>query len=120
MYVDEIVLIGNYLVLFQHFTHVVKFKFALKELRSLLFFLGIEDGQTSDVLHMSQSKYVNELLYMSGLIKSKSSDTSVNIGRKFLKLVGDKLQDLVFYKSIYSQSTQILYLNTFRYGIYSE
>lgn len=85
VYVDDIVLTRSNSELLIQFTSILQSKFALKQLGSLSFFLGIEVHRTVDYLHLSQTKYIGHLLQMSGMVDTKSvttpMDASVNISR---------------------------------------
>jgi Reverse transcriptase (RNA-dependent DNA polymerase) len=51
--------------------------FAIKELDHLTYFLGIEVKPTSTGFHLSQSKYIKDLLIKSNMINSKTYTTPI-------------------------------------------
>lgn len=76
-------------------------KFALKELGSEGHFLGIEASKdTTGGLHLSQIKYIQDLLVRTDLDQSKTCPTPMVMGRKFVKTEGKHLRDRNMYRSI--------------------
>lgn len=54
MYVNDLIITGSDLILFQKFTFELHSKFALKNLGFLSSFLGIQVKQNVDVIHLYQ------------------------------------------------------------------
>jgi hypothetical protein len=65
--------------------------FALKDLGSLHYFLGIEVTQTRDGLQLSQKKYTNYLLQRVGMVACKPVSTPLATSTKVLAHDGDLL-----------------------------
>jgi hypothetical protein len=63
----------------------------MKDLGPLTFFLGIHVHHTSDGLHLSQSKYISELLDPANMLGAKPSKTPLSTGAKLSQLDGDPL-----------------------------
>lgn len=62
MYVDDLILTGNDPTRITHLIHAIHGKFALKDLGLLNFFLGIQVTYVPCGLHLSQSKYIHDML----------------------------------------------------------
>jgi hypothetical protein len=70
----------------------LKKEFAMKDLGPLTFFLGFHVHHTSDGLHLSQSKYISELLDPANMLGAKPSKTPLSTGAKLSQLDGDPYQ----------------------------
>lgn len=62
IYVDDIIVTGFNFEVIQALIRSLQQKFAIKDLGRLHFFLGIEVKSASTGLHLSQSKYIHEIL----------------------------------------------------------
>ncbi|KAL5776888.1 hypothetical protein ACOSP7_009814 [Xanthoceras sorbifolium] len=62
VYVDDIIITGSSTSLLQQFTQALHSKFALKDLGDLSYFLGIQVSRSTSTLHLSQTKYINDLI----------------------------------------------------------
>ncbi|KAF3618809.1 hypothetical protein FXO38_33242 [Capsicum annuum] len=62
LYVDDIILTGSHASLVDNFIRCLSSQFAMKDLSDLHYFLGVHATRTSDGLHLSQQKYVSDLL----------------------------------------------------------
>jgi Reverse transcriptase (RNA-dependent DNA polymerase) len=62
VYVDDIVLTGSHPHLLSHLVSTLQHSFALKDFGPLIYFLGIEVTSYPGVLHLSQGKYIRDLL----------------------------------------------------------
>ena len=84
MYVDDILLTGNNNQLLDSFIQRLNKTFALKDLGSLSYFLGVEVVRSNDGMHLSQTGYINELLLKIDMLHCKASpspaSTSVQLG----------------------------------------
>ncbi|XP_026442045.1 uncharacterized protein LOC113341352 [Papaver somniferum] len=77
LYVDDINLPGNPKCLMGKLIASLKTEFAMKYLRNLNFFLGIEPVRHSDSLVLKQKKYTLELLERDKMLECKPCDTPV-------------------------------------------
>jgi len=68
MYVDDLVLTGNNNEEIAHITKLLHHHFKIKNLGDLMFFLGLEVAQNSDGIHLSQRKYILDLLHETGML----------------------------------------------------
>ena len=72
IYVDDILVTGSSLVVVQEFIKQLGLSFALKDLGSLHYFLGIEVSWLKDnSIHLSQAKYIKDLLRRTNMNNSK-------------------------------------------------
>lgn len=72
VYVDDILITGVQPVLVEKLILDLNLKFALIDLGLLLYILGVEVSYTHTSLHLSQTKYVVDLLDTFGLLDIKS------------------------------------------------
>jgi hypothetical protein len=63
LYVDDIILTGNHPETVQRFIATMQSDFAMKDLGSLGYFLGIQAIRDATGLHLRQSKYALDLLH---------------------------------------------------------
>lgn len=68
VYVDDILITGNNSSLVQQIIAGLGSKFAIKDLGSLHYFLGIEVLKVSDGLVLSQTKYAQDILQKAGMV----------------------------------------------------
>ena len=62
VYVDDIIITGNNFTFLKHLISKLNSTFALKDLGPLSYFLGLEVVQYAHGLHLSQSKYIKDIL----------------------------------------------------------
>ena len=77
----------------QRLLHQLRDDFALKDLGSLHYFLGIEVLADSEGLLLTQSKYAKELIQKSGLANCKAVPTPMTLSEKLTAAGGDTLDD---------------------------
>ena len=75
IYVDDIIVTGNSSSQVQGFIDRLHSVFALRDLGTLNFFLGIEVQHQAGALHLSQQKYISDLLTRTGMLDSKPAIT---------------------------------------------
>lgn len=75
-------------------------QFALKDLGKLHFFLGIEVRTSSIGLHLSQHKYIQDLLQRVVLESTNPYDTHIVVGKILTKYVGIPLTNPTLYKTL--------------------
>ena len=100
VYVDDILITGpdEHLIL-QLIDHL-KTEFALKDLGSLAFFLGIHVVRDQTKLHLHQSKYITDLLTRTRMIGAKPATTPLSSSLKLSKTEGDPLPDATEYRHV--------------------
>lgn len=67
LYVDDIILTGSDPGLFKHLIGALSSQFAMKDLGSLHYFLGIQVMSHSTSMFLSQIKYAEDILYQAGM-----------------------------------------------------
>ena len=77
----------------QRLLHQLRDDFALKDLGSLHYLLGIEVLADSEGLLLTQSKYAKELIQKSGLANCKVVPTPMTLSEKLTAAGGDTLDD---------------------------
>ncbi|WVZ21124.1 hypothetical protein V8G54_008446 [Vigna mungo] len=75
IYVDDILITGNNNGEIQHITDLLHSTFHIKNLGDLTYFLGLEVAHNSKGIHLSQRKYVLDLLAETGLLDSSPVPT---------------------------------------------
>ncbi|GJU58294.1 ribonuclease H-like domain-containing protein [Tanacetum coccineum] len=71
VYVDDIIISGNDLNEINAFKDFLSFKFQIKDLEKLKYFLGIEVLESDKAIYLSQRKYCIELLHEFGMLGCK-------------------------------------------------
>ncbi|WVZ08611.1 hypothetical protein V8G54_021957 [Vigna mungo] len=75
IYVDDILITGNDNGEIQHITDLLHSTFRIKNLGDLTYFLGLEVARNSKGIHLSQRKYVLDILAETGLLDSSPVPT---------------------------------------------
>ncbi|GJT34992.1 L-type lectin-domain containing receptor kinase IX.1-like protein [Tanacetum coccineum] len=78
VYMDDILITGNYFTKIVKFKLFLKSKFQIKDLGKLKYFLGIEVLDNKEGICLSQRKYCLELLHEYGLLVAKHVDTHLH------------------------------------------
>jgi len=100
IYVDDTLVTGSSQCLVQDFISNLHSHFALKDLGSLHYFLGLEVTWLDTSLHLSQSKYIRDLLRRTNMLHSKPQPTPMVSS---LRLTADQsvsVDDPSLYRSI--------------------
>ena len=100
VYVDDILVTGNDTVQIKHLIHSLNASFALKDLGEIHYFLGIEATHTKAGLHLSQTKYINDLLRKSKMSMAKGMHTPMTSGQKLSKYGSKVLDDPQTYRQV--------------------
>ena len=102
IYVDDIVVTSSSSKAVEALLMDLSKEFALKDLGSLHFFLGIEVKNAKDGIVLSQGKYVQEILQRMGMKGCKPSSTPISTSEKLSLHDGEVLgaEDSTKYISI--------------------
>ncbi|KAG8500663.1 hypothetical protein CXB51_002624 [Gossypium anomalum] len=101
VYVDDIVITGSSSDEINYFVQQLHAKFALKDMGELHYFLGIEVNRSSSgSLHLSQRKYIRELLTRSSMANAKGVHTPMVSSSVLSKNEGEPLADPTEYRSL--------------------
>ena len=101
LYVDDIILTGTSEELIQQLISKLQTQFAMKDLGSLHYFLGIEakPDSSNTSLFLTQSKYTIDLLKRTNMLECKPIDTPVQLGPRLSISDGDQIEDPKQYRS---------------------
>ena len=94
VYVDDIILTSNHEDTMNWITNQLQAKFAIKDLRSFGYFLGIQATQDATGLHLRQTKYVLDILNRTHMTNSKPYKAPCVVGSKMSKCDGELLSNL--------------------------
>ncbi|XP_052877414.1 uncharacterized mitochondrial protein AtMg00810-like [Gossypium arboreum] len=101
VYVDDIVITGSSSDEINFFVQQLHNEFALKDMGELHYFLGIEVSRSSSgSLHLSQRKYIRELLTRSSMANAKGVHTPMVSSSVLSKSEGEPLADPTEYRSL--------------------
>jgi hypothetical protein len=100
VYVDDIILIGNHQPTIQSIEHRLQLDFALKDLGSLSYILGIQATRDSASLHLRQPKYILDLLDHTQMSKSKPYPAPCLTSSKISRFDGEPLHNPTAYRHI--------------------
>jgi Reverse transcriptase (RNA-dependent DNA polymerase) len=100
IYVDDIIVTGDSRDLIQRFICSLQNNFALKDLGDLYFFLGIEVLPTAPGLHLSQTKYINDVLHRSRMHDANPCPSPMVPNISLSRFDGDPFEDPHLYRSI--------------------
>ncbi|XP_062085399.1 uncharacterized mitochondrial protein AtMg00810-like [Humulus lupulus] len=99
IYVDDIILTGSSDSVIAELLSFLNTKFAVKDLGPLHFFLGIQVHRSTAGLHLSQTKYIRDLLTKTQLLDSKPVATPMALSSLSL-YDGELLTDPTPYHSL--------------------
>jgi hypothetical protein len=100
IYVDDIIVTGNSLSAITHLISCLKQSFAMKDLGPLHYFLGIHVQPLLGGLHLSQTKYVSELLDRVHMTRAKPAKTPIPAGSQLSQHDGDPLPNATEYRHL--------------------
>ncbi|KAH9714143.1 reverse transcriptase Ty1/copia-type domain-containing protein [Citrus sinensis] len=100
IYVDDIIITGSSSKDVEEVIVKLSKTFALKDLGSLNFFLGIQVTRNQDTILLSQTKYVQDLLIKVEMANCKGIDTPFSTSEKLKRNEGAKFHDPTFYRSV--------------------
>ena len=101
VYVDDVIITGSSTLTIQSLINDLNNTFSLKDLGQLHYFLGIEAKfSSSGGLHLSQSKYISDLLVKANMADCNPSSTPMTTGLKLSKHGTDYFEDATLYRSI--------------------
>lgn len=99
VYVDDIIVTGNNSCEIHTLIRTLNSQFALKHLRTLSYFLGIEASRYSGNLFLSQSKYAQDLLSRTKMDNAKPLPTPMATGIKLSAHSDEPFDDATLYRS---------------------
>nr|KYP57022.1 Retrovirus-related Pol polyprotein from transposon TNT 1-94 [Cajanus cajan] len=114
VYVDDIILAGNNIHEITHITYLLDQTFKIKDLGDLKFFLGLEVARNASGIHLSQRKYVLDILSDNGMLASRPASTPMDSGTRLHASSGTLLSDPSTYRRLIGR---LIYLTTTRSDI---
>ncbi|GJS02974.1 hypothetical protein Tco_0661752 [Tanacetum coccineum] len=99
--VDDIVLTTSFSDLLHRIISSLHLEFAMTDLGSLNYFLGISVARDSSGMFLSQKKYAVEILERAGMVNCNPNRTPVDTESK-LGTIGDVVSDPTMYQSLAS------------------
>lgn len=100
VYVDDILVIGSDYVVVQTLITQLNKSFALKNLGELDYFLGIQVQHVVDGLHLSQTKYIQDLLVGAKMQNANGYGTPMISGQQLTASRSGTMKDVQFYRSV--------------------
>ncbi|KAH9686972.1 retrovirus-related pol polyprotein from transposon RE1 [Citrus sinensis] len=104
IYVDDILITGPDSNLLESFIAKLSKVFALKDLGLVTYFLGVEVCYTDNGMHLSQTKYIKDLLSKASMQNCKQTDTPFSTGYKLERSakgsLGAEFENATLYRSI--------------------
>lgn len=100
VYVDDIIITGNSeSAIADLITHLSR-RFSLKDLGDLSYFLGIEVLRTQQGFHLSQRKYIGDLLYRTNMTNAKPVHTLMCVSTSLSVRDDEELDDPSEYRNV--------------------
>ena len=100
LYMDDIVLIGNTPSLLSSFIITLGNEVEIKDLGPLNYFLGLEVHSLRLGIHLSQTKYMLDLLQHSGMTECKPCNMPLSAKSQLYATDGDPLSDAFEYRQL--------------------
>jgi histone deacetylase 1/2 len=100
VYVDDIILTASTTTLLRHVIDHLRQAFAIKDLGSLHFFLGVQVHRNDAGFFLTQAQYTEDILERAGMANCKPATTPVDTKPKVSTTDGDPATDGTFYRSI--------------------
>ena len=100
MYVDDIIVTGSCSAKVQQVIQDMQQTFALKDLGELSYFLGIEVSKIRNGIHLSQAKYIADVLAKHDLVNYSPVPTPMSTGQQIIKASGYEISNISQYRSI--------------------
>jgi len=99
IYVDDIIITSSHTGAISRLIQDLNLSFALKELGPLHFFLGVEATWSSDGLHLSQQRYILDILKKTNMELAKPVATPMSSSSILSKFDGSTITDPTLYRS---------------------
>ncbi|KAH9648420.1 retrovirus-related pol polyprotein from transposon RE1 [Citrus sinensis] len=100
IYVDDILVTGSSNAQIEEIITLLGSEFALKDLGDFNYFLGLEVTPSSAGLHLSQTKYIGDILQKAHMLGSKGCTTPMSAADKLYKDKGTKFENPSLYRSV--------------------
>jgi histone deacetylase 1/2 len=100
LYIDDIILTASSTRLLDRITASLRSEFAMTDMGSLHYFLGIAVTRDSSGMHLSHAKYAAEILDNTDMTACKSATTPVDTSPKLSAFTGPPVTDPTEYRSL--------------------
>ncbi|KAH9740738.1 retrovirus-related pol polyprotein from transposon RE2 [Citrus sinensis] len=100
IYVDDILVTGSNTVFIEKIIEQFGSEFALKDLGDFSYFLGLEVTPSAEGLHLSQTKYICDILSKTNMLGSKSCNTPISVSEKLKKDLCNPFENPPLYRSV--------------------
>lgn len=100
VYVDDIIITSPNANLIQSLVTKLQVEFPLKDLGPLHYFLGTEVSRTRNDLHLSQAKYISNLLQRTNMQGAKPAKSPCSSGSQLSRYDGEPLLDPAIYRHV--------------------
>ena len=100
VYVDDIIITGSSSTKVQQVIHDMQKTFSLKDLGELSYFLGIEVSNLQNGLHLSQAKYIADVLAKHDLVHCSPVPTPMSTGQYLTKASRTDIPNVSQYRSL--------------------
>jgi Reverse transcriptase (RNA-dependent DNA polymerase) len=100
VYVDDIIITSSHSTMVDQIIAKLQSKFPIKDLGNLSFFLGIEVQQTPNGLHLSQSRYITNILAKVHMEYSNPVPSPMTATHSLFKFDGDPFDHPTLYRTI--------------------
>ena len=100
VYVDDIIITGSNSLSVLQVISDMQATFALKDLGELSYFLGVEVTKTKEGIHLSQSKYIADLLAKQGMDSCSPVPTPMATSHQLTKHSGTEIDNSYQYRSV--------------------
>ena len=99
VYVGDILITGSNAGVVTTLIKQLDAKFSLKDLREITYFLGIQVTHIVNGFHLSQQKYIRDLLVKTKMLQAKGLPTPMTSGSKISSQDGVPIENAQLYKS---------------------
>lgn len=99
IYVDDIIITSSHLAAISKLISDLHSSFALKDLGPLHFFLGVEATWHSDGLHLSQQRYIHDILTKTTMVLVKSVSTPMAASTTLSHFEESTITNIILYRS---------------------
>jgi hypothetical protein len=99
VYVDDIILTGSHTSAINELIHTLSRDFPMKDLGDLHYFLGVSVTRVTNGLHLSQSRYISDILTRTKMSTAKPISSPMAANSSLSKFSGSSFGDITLYRS---------------------